>query len=223
MQSLIVILSLLVTTLGFASLPDMPITNTFAYDVYDFIYDYDDSSYEDFSIRNPWPYTDLTVYIDISTIPQRLDNIKAVKTIKQSFNPWAKESALQFTFIDDSKDADIRISFEKFDGNNKTALGRGWFPPVGTIKLNADKPWNIDQHIFGSTVDLFTVMLHEIGHVIGIKHSDAKEATMYYSYQGKKLALDQDDINAVQHLYPKHTNTEVEENASRNTLNFNPY
>ena len=46
------------------------------------------------------------------------------------------------------------------------------------------------------------VMMHEIGHVIGINHSNYWDAVMYAYYEYKAdFQLTEDDINAVQALY----------------------
>jgi len=45
---------------------------------------------------------------------------------------------------------------------------------------------------------------HEIGHVLGIGHTNDKTALMYYDATAKKnLSLSQDDRNAVSFLYPR--------------------
>ncbi|MBY0517111.1 MAG: matrixin family metalloprotease [Bacteriovoracaceae bacterium] len=46
------------------------------------------------------------------------------------------------------------------------------------------------------------VLSHEIGHAIGLGHSEKKEALMYYSVVPKRSALGQDDVDGVSYLYP---------------------
>ena len=52
-------------------------------------------------------------------------------------------------------------------------------------------------------VDLLQIAAHEIGHAIGIGHSEVPASLMYAFYQGfiPDLQLHSDDITAVQALY----------------------
>lgn len=56
-----------------------------------------------------------------------------------------------------------------------------------------------------SGTDLQAVATHEIGHLLGLDHSNSSSATMYYAYTGGTSArvLDPDDIAGVCALYPK--------------------
>ena len=57
------------------------------------------------------------------------------------------------------------------------------------------------------SIDLQSTLTHEIGHALGLGHSDIAEATMAPSIIGgdiSKRTLDQDDINGICALYPVH-------------------
>jgi len=45
------------------------------------------------------------------------------------------------------------------------------------------------------------VILHEMGHTLGIMHSSDRTSVMFPYYSAKKLQLTTDDINAIQALY----------------------
>jgi hypothetical protein len=54
-----------------------------------------------------------------------------------------------------------------------------------------------------SSIGLKVVVAHEIGHVLGLGHSQSADALMYYTYSLKTdLNLSQDDIDGVTYLYP---------------------
>lgn len=52
--------------------------------------------------------------------------------------------------------------------------------------------------------DLVSVLTHEVGHFLGIAHSDVRTSVMYWSYSSRTLRrnLTQDDIDAICTIYP---------------------
>ena len=60
---------------------------------------------------------------------------------------------------------------------------------------------NIGSIANAQDVDLETVAAHEIGHTLGLAHSDDPNALMFPSYSGPHRSLDQDDIAGVQSIY----------------------
>jgi hypothetical protein len=66
------------------------------------------------------------------------------------------------------------------------------------MHLDADERWSIGS---GPT-DLYTVVLHELGHALGLGHSDRPGAVMYPYYRSI-TALSSDDIEGIQSLYGK--------------------
>lgn len=68
-------------------------------------------------------------------------------------------------------------------------------PLAGDMHLNADESWSV-----GGIVDIFSVALHEVGHALGLGHSDDPTAVMYPYYR-LQTGLAPDDIAGIQALY----------------------
>jgi len=72
-------------------------------------------------------------------------------------------------------------------------------PIAGDMHLNDSEAWGI-----GTNTDLFSVTLHELGHALGLGHSD-NPADVMYPYYKMVSGLTADDIAAVQTLYAAQT------------------
>lgn len=74
---------------------------------------------------------------------------------------------------------------------------------VGYILLNSTAN-NWDYSTLSNLIkDL--VITHEMGHVMGLGHSNDKNAIMYYAATEKnQLSLGQDDVDAITYLYPRN-------------------
>jgi hypothetical protein len=53
-----------------------------------------------------------------------------------------------------------------------------------------------------SQSEMISTLAHEIGHAIGLGHTDKTQALMYYQNNDKRRKLSQDDIDGVSYLYP---------------------
>jgi len=65
------------------------------------------------------------------------------------------------------------------------------------LSTNKRISWNTD----GTNYDVFTVVLHELGHGLGLGHSEVSAAVMYASYHGDMDELHLDDECGVKKLY----------------------
>lgn len=54
---------------------------------------------------------------------------------------------------------------------------------------------------FFTELSFFSVAMHELGHALGISHSNVKNAIMHGQYQRDVMELKADDIRAIKHLY----------------------
>lgn len=138
----------------------------------------------------------------------------------RAFERWSEVTNLNFTEISSFSAADIRIGFfsgdhndgEPFDGVMGT-LAHAFSPPSGMFHLDGDENWVLDGNFFDApsfvtAVDLESVAIHEIGHLLGLGHSSVEDAIMYPSISSatRKVELTEDDILGVQELYGANPN-----------------
>src|SRR5262249_1014155 len=85
-------------------------------------------------------------------------------------------------------------------GNVNTLAQAYMPPPINNFSIAGDLDFNTAA-AYGKTYDLFTVAVHEIGHALGLGHSDQMSAEMYSSYDGSKGSAAGDDMAGIQAIY----------------------
>jgi hypothetical protein len=85
----------------------------------------------------------------------------------------------------------------------QAADGIGGGSILGDVHFDVIRNWVDDAtDVTGNgAFDLFTVMLHEIGHALGIDHSNVVGSVMEPIYAGSRRSLTADDIAAIQAIY----------------------
>ncbi|XP_009512512.2 interstitial collagenase [Phalacrocorax carbo] len=159
---------------------------------------------------NPkWKRNNLTYRILNYTPKMRQADVD--EAIQKALSVWSNVTQLTFQKIED-KEADIMISFayrdhrdnSPFDGPNGQ-LAHAFQPGEGIggdVHLDEEEAWTKG----GRGYNLFIVMAHELGHSLGLSHSNDPGALMYptYSYTDpNEFRLPQDDIDGIQAIYGK--------------------
>ncbi|KAL8196010.1 hypothetical protein R6Q57_025010 [Mikania cordata] len=129
-------------------------------------------------------------------------------SITSAFNRWA--SATQyFTFsrAKTSRSADLKISFARgahgdgalFDGRGGV-MAHAFAPMDGRLHFDVDDQWAVGS--VRTAYDIETVALHEIGHLLGLGHSQYKNAIMWATIsKGETKGLTPDEIRGLRALY----------------------
>ncbi|TVL91205.1 matrixin family metalloprotease [Streptomyces sp. SAJ15] len=133
--------------------------------------------------------------------------------VGRAFDTWAAVLSGMTFEESDSSDADFTITWASsshgdgsaFDGVGNT-LAHAFFPPpcggpnAGALHFDEAEKWSLTGS--GQTIDTETVALHEIGHLLGLDHSQVNTAVMAPFYGGPRRTLSQDDIDGIRVLYP---------------------
>ncbi|XP_010129795.1 PREDICTED: interstitial collagenase-like [Buceros rhinoceros silvestris] len=157
---------------------------------------------------NPkWKRNNLTYRILNYTPEMRRADVD--EAIQKALRVWSNVTPLTFQKVEDGE-ADIMMSFvygdhrdySPFDGPGGM-LAHAFQPGEGIggdVHFDEDETWTKD----GTGTNLFIVAAHELGHSLGLSHSNDPGALMYptYSYTDpKEFLLPQDDIDGIQAIY----------------------
>jgi predicted Zn-dependent protease len=156
-----------------------------------------------------------TVTSDLfATMNARIPTSTWQDAILTAAQTWAQQANINFTVVADNGTpsgqgnyqqgdpgmGDIRIGAYNLGPNY---LAGTYMPPAANnYSIAGDTNFN-DQQKFnvGTTYDLQTVALHELGHALGLSHSTTNGAVMWPSYGGQRRSLTTDDINGIQAIY----------------------
>ena len=132
--------------------------------------------------------------------------------VATAFSMWSSVANLNFVQVADdgnpfngpTSSGDIRIGLEIFDGPGGT-LAHGFFPPnngntaAGDIHFDIAELWKIG--FGGPGFDIIQVLAHELGHALGLAHTNVPNSLMNPFYSEAFLGPQADDIAGMQFIY----------------------
>ncbi len=158
----------------------------------------------------------------LTSIMNGLGTSAALATIERAFDRWSSVANIYFEQVSDSGEpfaginaqpphtGQIRIGAFAITGG---VGGVGYAPPPNGGSLEGDVLLNLNNTFFfdpgeeGDPIQIFndfeSLILHEIGHTLGLAHSDecAVMSVDFNCFQYVNRELDADDIAGIQFLY----------------------
>lgn len=135
--------------------------------------------------------------------------------VANAFNAWSAIADITFNLVADpgvgwqspgAMASDIRIGGAVVDGPSNT-LAYAFFPPsnggaaAGDVIFDSQENWTIGN----AGIDVFTVVAHEIGHAIGLGHTNVPGSLMNPFYAYTPTGPQADDIAGAQFIYGSPT------------------
>jgi len=127
---------------------------------------------------------------------------------RDAFDRWSNVTSLKFTESTTwFNGSDVKIAFVVFDGRGG-AVGiadTDYSEHVGNVYLDSEEEWVVRGENEDGDVDLESVVMHVVGHVLGLGHSSVEEAVMYPIMLKEKTEFALDDLQRIHQIYGENS------------------
>jgi len=144
------------------------------------------------------------------------------KALNLAMTTWDIEIRLKLQWVRKAQSPDITIEFktkdeESYFKNHPGVLAFAYFPGQGAVSgiiiFNEEYRWSLDgkpikitnqggQEIMAKTYNIITVLIHEIGHSIGLRHSESPDSKdVMDPYYSGMLDLSDEDMYRIRKIY----------------------
>lgn len=157
-----------------------------------------------------WTVTSFSIY---------LDRDFTIREIEKAFKVWSDVSNLHFVFKPRKIDCNILIGFvqenvhemigsgERCQFNSEHVIAHAYFPPIHEIHIrDAKNYFKVNRDAVGPS--LFATMVHEIGHILSLRHSKSSDSIMYHEadvlrtkYTNLQTPLTAEDKERISNIY----------------------
>lgn len=165
-----------------------------------------------FSTRCTWPTPQLTFAFEDGTA----DTAGEFGAVRNAIATWSGAVPFRFTEVGRTQSPDVAIDWRAAADPDHSMVGsvlaHADFPPgCGIITDSLPKPLHFDdsEHAWSvgavaGAFDIETVALHELGHILGLQHSDVPGSVMFPTVDDNftNRALTPDDLAGIRSLYP---------------------
>ncbi|WP_345817708.1 matrixin family metalloprotease (plasmid) [Paraburkholderia sp. PREW-6R] len=133
--------------------------------------------------------------------------------VEQAFATWAAASGLQFVEVSDPSQADISVGLAHLDTAATGVVGMTSINATAGVLSSAEirleapsetalaTDANGQLAYTGTDAEFEQVLLHEIGHALGLASNADANSIMYYELNGANRTLDATDLAGIQSLY----------------------
>lgn len=125
----------------------------------------------------------LTYYV--GSVPSSMSRAAVEAAIETALNAWSQVAGVRFTKTNvPSQIRSLDFNFQQIDGAGGT-LAQAYLPAdvnssrlAGDVTFDISEKWEVGNSLGNSAFDLVEVAVHEIGHALGLEHSETTLSVM---------------------------------------------
>jgi predicted Zn-dependent protease len=147
---------------------------------------------------------------NITHFPKTVKESDLREQLHQAFAAWEIVIPMDFVEVERADKADIVISFEDSENDwqrdpTHLTIARASGPIASRVWISADEHWGTNNELNQTGTDLFNVLVHEIGHILGMRHSPDSGSMMHPLFERPttqvRPVVTPDDVERLRNLY----------------------